>query len=130
MPLDILVDQEQLKESGVKTLDWRLLREACNRKFDQFFLVHQNFNCRTTRQDLWDKFLWLIDFNLDENPFPKILKNGKCWIEKSLPYTKTKNYLAKNGESIKEDFESNAKCVLLAYPFENVDFLSIINSKT
>ncbi|CBY43143.1 unnamed protein product, partial [Oikopleura dioica] len=129
MPQDIILDPEQLKESGVKTLDWKLLANTCGGKFDQFFVVNQNFNCRVTRRDLWDKSLRLINFNFDKNPYPKVNEDGKCGIENSLPVLKSKNYIAKSGKNIKEDFQTDAKCVLLAYPFENIDFLSIIESE-
>ena len=126
MPLDVILDPERLKESGVRTLDWRLLADTCGRKFDQFFLLNpKNFNCRVTKQDLWDKFLRLINFNLDENPFPKINEDGLCEIKNSLPVLKSKNYLARSKENIKEDFQTDSKCVLLAYPSENVDFLNL-----
>ncbi|CAG5077711.1 Oidioi.mRNA.OKI2018_I69.PAR.g8794.t1.cds [Oikopleura dioica] len=130
MPLDILLDPYLLKnQSGLKFLDWRLLKKTCGGKFDSFFIMHQNFNCRSTRQDLWDKFLRLIDFDLEANPFPKIRKDGECWIENALPIEKRKNYLASNGERVKVDFKTEAKCVLLAYPFENVEFLRMIRSE-
>ena len=56
-------------------------------------------------------------------------EDGKCGIENSLPVLKSKNYIAKSGKNILEDFQTDAKCVLLAYPFENIDFLSIIESE-
>jgi hypothetical protein len=129
MQQDVLLDLQQLEESGVRTLDWRLLEKTCGGKFEQFFLLNQNFNCRVTRKDLWDKFLRLINFNLDENPYPKVDENGKCEIKNSLPVSKSKNYVATSGKNIKEDFETDAKCVLLAYPFENVDFLGMLDSE-
>lgn len=127
MPQDVLLDLEQLEDSGVRTLDWRLLQKTCGGKFEQFFVLNQNFNCRVTRKDLWDKFLRLINFNLDDNPYPKVDDNGQCGIKNSLPVLKSRNYVARSGKSIKEDFGTDAKCVLLAYPFENVDFLGMID---